>query len=485
MLLSRASVVLLALLVDVGAARAISVSSMPSGEAAPPAPAPEWASGKLANNEILTFTDAMPWLRYVRTHGVLQFIATFNRLKDVTSDELLWGDEIEYHLLTADPAQRRVKLSLRATEVMQGLQAKEQALGRRDGYGEACSWHPEYGAWMVEGTPRVPYGGFTADLCRVELNMRLRRRRLAAMLRPGELAVTMPAFPLMGVGQFAEPHAAPNGPSAASDFIPDEVITPVPRFHALTRNIRKRRGSKVEVRLPLLRDSKTPPAELERGIVMDAMAYGMGCCCLQVTFQARDIDESRHLYDHLAVLAPIALALTAATPIMHGRLADTDVRWSVVAGSVDDRTPMERDGAPPPDDGAWAGGTTEQLAGGGVSRLPKSRYESISNYIANCKGCTARYNDLDPPVERGALKMLLEAGVDKGLAQHIAHLFVRDPLVIMKASAHLAPRAHLARARERVSAAAPPSRDPPTPSPPRDLLAGSHPPRRRVRDGPL
>ena len=26
--------------------------------------------------------------------------------------------------------------------------------------------------------------------------------------------------------------------------------------------------------------------------------------CLQVTFQARDIDESRHLYDHLAVLSP-------------------------------------------------------------------------------------------------------------------------------------------------------------------------------------
>jgi hypothetical protein len=38
---------------------------------------------------------------------------------------------------------------------------------------------------------------------------------------------------------------------------------------------------------------------------MDAMAFGMGCCCLQVTFQARDVDESRFIYDQLAVMAPM------------------------------------------------------------------------------------------------------------------------------------------------------------------------------------
>ena len=38
---------------------------------------------------------------------------------------------------------------------------------------------------------------------------------------------------------------------------------------------------------------------------MDAMAFGMGMCCLQVTFQARDLSESRYLYDQLAILCPI------------------------------------------------------------------------------------------------------------------------------------------------------------------------------------
>jgi len=35
------------------------------------------------------------------------------------------------------------------------------------------------------------------------------------------------------------------------------------------------------------------------------MGLGMGCCCLQVTFQAQSIDEARLLYDQLTPLTPI------------------------------------------------------------------------------------------------------------------------------------------------------------------------------------
>ena len=53
-------------------------------------------------------------------------------------------------------------------------------------------------------------------------------------------------------------------------------------------------------------------------IEMDCMAFGMGCCCLQVTFQASDVNESWYLYDQPATLAPIMMSLTAATPIFRG-----------------------------------------------------------------------------------------------------------------------------------------------------------------------
>ena len=47
------------------------------------------------------------------------------------------------------------------------------------------------------------------------------------------------------------------------------------------------------------------------------------------------------MYDQLSPLGPILLALTAATPIYKGFLADTDVRWNQISRAVDDRTPEE------------------------------------------------------------------------------------------------------------------------------------------------
>lgn len=75
---------------------------------------------------------------------------------------------------------------------------------------------------------------------------------------------------------------------------------------------------------------------------MDAMAFGMGCCCLQITFQAWNVNEARRVYDALVPVTPIMLALTAASPAFRGYLADVDARWDVIAASVDDRTEEER-----------------------------------------------------------------------------------------------------------------------------------------------
>lgn len=66
-------------------------------------------------------------------------------------------------------------------------------------------------------------------------------------------------------------------------------------------------------------------------ILLDHMGFGMGLCCLQVTFQATNMDEARWLYDQLTPLTPIFLALSAATPMYRGYLSDLDCRWDVAA----------------------------------------------------------------------------------------------------------------------------------------------------------
>jgi hypothetical protein len=64
-----------------------------------------------------TWGDSKKDLRYIRKAGVQQFISTYNRVKDLKGDELLWGDEIEYGVFKLDAESKKVRLCLRAKEV--------------------------------------------------------------------------------------------------------------------------------------------------------------------------------------------------------------------------------------------------------------------------------------------------------------------------------------------------------------------------------
>ena len=209
---------------------------------------------------------------YIRKAGVRQFISTYNRVKDLKGDELLWGDEIEYGVFILDEQDKKIRLSLRAKEIMDNLNEKEGTHTHRT---EGCNWVPEYGAWMVEATPKRPYTGFTTDLLRVERNMRLRRKRLLTELREDEVAPTFSTFPLLGAmgDDGSVPPTKVGGAVTLSDYIGDGIINPHPRFGTLSANIRQRRGEKVNIRVPLFRDTNTPEYE-----GFDTHSESDGCC---------------------------------------------------------------------------------------------------------------------------------------------------------------------------------------------------------------
>ena len=73
---------------------------------------------QLANVDALPFREALPWLRHVRTHGILQFLAIHDERKDESTDELCWGDEIEYQLVWLDEEEKKCRVCLRAPEVL-------------------------------------------------------------------------------------------------------------------------------------------------------------------------------------------------------------------------------------------------------------------------------------------------------------------------------------------------------------------------------
>nr|CCC94280.1 putative gamma-glutamylcysteine synthetase [Trypanosoma congolense IL3000] len=424
-------------------------------------------------------------IRHVAAHGIQQFLLMYKRQRGKPDFPFLWGDEVEHQLVRIE--EGKVKLSLSAAEVIERLKKKASH--------EFMEWHPEYGSFMVESVPGRPYSLDLDSLCSVEENMRKRYLMLDSVTEKDTVAVTLVTFPLMGVGDFTT-SSETDSSCTESLFVPDVCINSShPRFKALTRNIRLRRGRKVCIQVPIFIDTHTlsrtvdplinidlnsrnseiicpspetgtaatngghpgegnkkphlsEPSEMEDMmhlytpaacyyyaqyfqkcqvkyvkqryeacpgpvpsvshpcVYMDCMAFGMGCSCLQVTMQLPNESQARHIYDQLGILCPVFLALSSATPFQKGILCDSDVRWLTIAASVDDRKAEE------------------------VPHIMKSRYDSISVFVSSVAPNLDEFNDEPISINKPHYGILMEEGVDSRLATHIAHLFIRDPLVI-------------------------------------------------------
>ncbi len=420
--------------------------------------------GLLSLGTPLPWEESRQYSEHIRKNGLAQLINMFNAAYNRSDDKYLWGDEVEYILVQFNEKLKTAKINIDKDYILEDLNKSGEMfeLAKLNN----ANFHPEYGRFMIEATPLKPYDGDSIDdYLYVEKNMNMRRVVAERALNDSNIKpLTITSYPLMGVGNFTEPKSEPNGNASRSLFLPDEIINRHVRFPTLTANIRKRRGEKVAINIPMFQDKFTSKNDesipLNRGlfpedeepslgaakpghIYLDSMGFGMGCSCLQVTVQAPNINKARYLYDSWANLAPIFLSLTAAAPIFKGYLADQDVRWNVISGAVDDRTPIER-GVEPLRKGHEYGNIREDHKDH-VQRIPKSRYDSIDSYLGDLQTSNEQnqepsyrffkesLNDISPPINDLVLKLLLNdpnKHFDKPLASHFAHLYIRDPLVI-------------------------------------------------------
>lgn len=105
----------------------------------------------------------------------------------------------------------------------------------------------------------------------------------------------------------------------------------------------------------------------------------------------------------------ILCCMSAAGPIHRGKLSDLDLRFTVVAQSVDCRTKEERDP------------NSEKY-------IPKSRYSPLNHYISSHEFVKDKHMDTHPiRYNEEHKKFLMDNGIDDRLATHFARVFVRDP----------------------------------------------------------
>lgn len=418
--------------------------------------------GLLSLGTPLEWSESRAHNEHVRQSGIEQLLNIFRQHGTRTNDAFLWGDEVEYMLVDVDATAHTARLAIEKDYILEDLNDDEKALP--ECIANNVSYHPEYGRFMVEATPNRPYDGADlADYIYVEENMKVRRKLMENQLKdsPSIVPLTLTTFPRMGCGIFTSPPAKPNGPASQSLFLPDEIINRHVRFPTLTANIRRRKGHKVAINLPLYPDTNTklvddsiPQRDLFKHdsepflgallpghVYMDSMGFGMGSSCLQVTMQAGDLKLGLNLYDAFVPVTGVLLALTAAAPIFKGFLVNQDVRWNVILGAVDDRTFYELEKVPFKGYGEFGGLNVEESTkslvegittadGQSVRRIPKSRYDSVDTYLGGDKYFKKAYNDIVSPVNEKVYNQLIEEGFSEPLAHHFAHLFIRDPLVI-------------------------------------------------------
>lgn len=112
------------------------------------------------------------------------------------------------------------------------------------------------------------------------------------------------------------------------------------------------------------------------------------------------------------------LALTAASPLHRGFVTDVDCRWNVISCSVDCRTKEER-GLEPLQNDKFV--------------IKKSRYDSIDSYLSPQGD---KFNDVPLVYDPKVYQQLIDNDIDHLLAQHIAHLFIRDSVSLFSEKVH-------------------------------------------------
>eukprot|EP00111_Clytia_hemisphaerica_P019576 TCONS_00057767-protein len=390
--------------------------------------------GILTEGELapLTFEEIQQYKEFLKTHGIQQFCRHYNKIKDKNYETLKWGDEIEMMMIRLDDEKKSAPLVCKAKDIIGPLtEAENLNPGNTD-----TAWRPEMTEWMIESSPGRPYGGNIDHFNTVEANMKIRRDELMSYFNDDkERILSLSTYPRLGCRDVFYPpmeNKVEENDATRSYCIPDEVLNQTHiRFRKLAEMMTKRKGRKLFRNAPIFRDTNTPnpfidpdvpkdsPEDIEvmkpNHVHLDSVCNGLGCGCLQTTFQACNVEEARTLYDQQTVLAPIVMALSASSPCIKGYLLETDTRWENISGLCDDRRADELGEVP--------------LIDKTRRRLYKSRYSSVDMYLSEEND---KYNDIDVIYRDEHLQILLDEGIDQQLARHIAHLFTRDPLAVYK-----------------------------------------------------
>lgn len=361
--------------------------------------------GQLLKGKTLSWKETVKMSEPMQNAATKQLIQSYGKHKNDISplSSLQWGYEIEYFIVKAD--EKSINLFPCSDKIIDFLNSLEDH-GR---------WNPEYASFMVECIPIKPFylideakqlslaSKENSSIIHKSLgddvfdNIKNQKSILNSSLRQlygsNIFSCEMGSFPMLGAKILDS-----QCPFSLSNRFPTSFINEHPRFATLTRNIVERRNkTPVNIILPVFKDKFTTVESIH----MDAMGFGMGCCCLQTTTEMECFEEACRIYDELLVFSPIALALTASSPVFAGIISGHDTRWKVLESAVDDRNSNDLD-------------------------TLGSRYSPSKLYLSQDN---KEYNDVEVPIHLSTYEAFRNADIPECFSKHYANIFYRNPLI--------------------------------------------------------
>ncbi|KAJ5172996.1 hypothetical protein N7492_005589 [Penicillium capsulatum] len=357
-----------------------------------------------------------------------QCITCWQQYKHLDNFPPLWGDEIEYLIVSLDRQGKTATLALKQKDVLE----KWEELSKDSQM--PFELHPESMVFMVEGVANPPFGDSFRAMLQVESNMRSRqvRNAIQACMGPNEVTLTIPMFPRLGAsGKFTSTRLM-SSKRLYSHVMSEDLFSHFERSRVLSDNLRGRRRSIAGANVPVFRDVNTAwpwkdtsvdwdniqqtsplplPTPAPNCVLLDHFAWSGGACGLQATFQAKNLEEARSLHDQLCPLSALMLALTAGSPCYKGYLVDTDSRWHVTNLLNDDRSVDEIIGVDKNAVAAQMRWSYSPVYAGHEDRIPKG-YQSYS------------------PEDSETQSLLESAGMDTNLAKFFSQMLKYDHLIL-------------------------------------------------------
>jgi glutamate--cysteine ligase catalytic subunit len=215
---------------------------------------------------VLKFDESKKYFKIIRDNFVKYVIRELK--KRYICKEIMFGYEFEFHKIGLDQNNKKVYIDLSAQkDILNSLKQKNV---------EQFHLSHEYGGWMYEVIPDAPFQMKDLDL--VESSIDNLYKYLNEKYGNNSF-LSLGSYPLLGVGNYytneeveeeeciedEKIHKAKmkylsdmeNNNLSKSNYLKDTIINKHPRFGNLTRNIRLRRGEKVEIKIPIYKDTNT------------------------------------------------------------------------------------------------------------------------------------------------------------------------------------------------------------------------------------